>query len=432
MNPLSGKFEGGERRGIIPRSLTALALALLAGCATPATQAPRPFTLLLFGDHGYQLDYLSAKDRLPPKTLEEAIAEERKEWAQDMRPPAEFAPSAMTRLPDTGGYVPDTGMMAVAKAMADYCRSAGCDAGVMLGDNIYPDGATGGADGRSDAQRFEDIFKTPYGGFGALAPDFRIYATLGNHDWRTSREAALAQVRYLETTPPFFMDGIAYRVKPPAGKGEVEIFVIDTEVMLAGAKVYEAELAPDGSELPATELVTPKPWTVPANDKERDMADWLERSLRQSDARWKIVIGHHPLWSSAGSKFEQARTLRALILPTLCKYADLYVAGHEHTLEVHADSCAQAVPGVDLPPLPQLVSGAAAKQRPLNTWFMAHQARKSPELSTYYAKGLIWGYMTLTLEGDRAEVQVITTPNDGGGANVPEYRRAFSRRSSGQ
>ena len=60
-----------------------------------------------------------------------------------------------------------------------------------------------------------------------------------------------------------------------------------------------------------------------------------------------------------------------------------------------------------LPPLPQIVSGAAAKQRPVNSWFMAHQARNNPELTTTYAKGLIWGYVHLTLgrgPGDGARV----------------------------
>ena len=52
------------------------------------------------------------------------------------------------------------------------------------------------------------------------------------------------------------------------------------------------------------------------------MAQWLEAALRESTARWKIVIGHHPIWSSAGSKFQQARMLRRLILPALCRYAD--------------------------------------------------------------------------------------------------------------
>lgn len=415
------------------RSLVLSAALLLGGCATaPSTTRTEPgatpYAMLLFGDHGYDLDYLEAEDRNPPLTLEQAVAAEREEWAEDKRPPAEFAPSAMIQLPDTGGYVAASGMMPVAKAMRNYCKAQRCDSAVMLGDNIYPNGPTGGADGVSDAKRFDEILLEPYKDFGRIAPNFRIYATLGNHDWRTSREAALSEVRYLETTKPFYMDGIFYRVSPP-GRPDVEIFVLDTEVLLAGETVYEAELADDGSELPGRIVEEPEPWTKPQNDRERTMASWLEQSLRSSNARWKVVMAHHPIWSSAGSKFQQARVLRRLILPTLCKYADMFLAGHEHTLELHTDSCAAAVPGSNLPPLPQIVSGAAAKQRPVNSWFMAHQARNNPELKTDYARGNIWGYVHLTLDGDEAIARVFTTPNDGSGANVLEATHHYARRT---
>lgn len=409
-------------------------LALLAGCGSSGgekAQEPqaKPFSLALFGDHGYHLDYMDPEDSHPPRTLEQAIELEREEWLEDKRPPDQFKPSALEKLPATGGYVSATGITLVADAMHAYCLANGCDAGVMLGDNIYPDGPTGGADGRDDAKRFDDILLAPYRAFLDLGEDFRIYSTLGNHDWRTSREAALAEVEYLSVTRPFYMDGLAYRVKPPGANGDVELFVIDTTVMLAGTTVHEAELADDGSELPPTEVDEPKPWIKPANEAERGMAEWLDRSLRESDAKWKIVVGHHPIWSSSGSKFEQARVLRGLILPSLCKYADMYLAGHEHTVELHTDSCATAVPGESLPPLPQIVSGAAAKQRPLNTWFMAHQAKKSPELTTHYAEGQIWGYVHLRLDGDQAVAQAITTPSDGSGGNVVAHTQVYARRS---
>ena len=38
--------------------------------------------------------------------------------------------------------------------------------------------------------------------------DFRIYAALGNHDWKTSRAGAMAQVRLPRTDAPFYMDGL--------------------------------------------------------------------------------------------------------------------------------------------------------------------------------------------------------------------------------
>ena len=34
-----------------------------------------------------------------------------------------------------------------------------------------------------------------------------MYATLGNHDWKTSLAGAQAQLRFFERTAPFYMDG---------------------------------------------------------------------------------------------------------------------------------------------------------------------------------------------------------------------------------
>jgi hypothetical protein len=387
-------------------------------------------SLLLFGDHGYDLDYLEADERNPPLTLDQAIAADREEWIEDKRPPGEFKATPMVRLPDTGGYVAASGLAPVVKAMTDRCREVRCDAAVMLGDNIYPNGPTGGADGVSDAKRFDEILLQPLKHLGGLAAEFRIYSALGNHDWRTSREAALAEVAFLEQTRPFYMDGLIYSVRP-AGHPDVELFVLDTEVLLSGQTVFEAELADDGSELPGR-IIDERPiWTRPQTERERNMVGWLEQALRTSDARWKIVMAHHPIWSSAGSKFQEARVLRRLLLPTLCRYADMYLAGHEHTLELHSDSCAKALPGESVSPLPEIVSGAASKQRPLNTWFMGHQTRDNPELKTFFAKGMTWGYAHLTLDGDRARVDIFSTPDDGSGRNMLEIRQEFSRRSGG-
>jgi hypothetical protein len=159
------------------------------------------------------------------------------------------------------------------------------------------------------------------------------------------------------------------------------------------------------------------------------MADWLEQSLANSPARWKIVIGHHPIWSSAGSKFQQARALRALILPALCRHADMYLAGHEHTLELHTDSCKDVPEARGRPPLLEVVSGAAGKQRPLNTAFARHQVKANPELTSVWTRGLLWGFAHVTLVADEATIQMISTPDDGSGTPEVAYERRFSRRS---
>jgi len=419
----------------VKRPWLPLSLALLAGCAQPERTAPAPpavpvrdIGFLVFGDHGYHLDYLEAEDYEPPRTREQFIAAERRDWREDKRPPEEFRPPAMTQYRN-GSWVAASGLAPVANAMRDWCDAWQCDFATMLGDNIYPNGATLGTDGRDDATRFETIFREPLGPLAELGADFRIYAALGNHDWKTSRAGAMAEVDYLTRTAPFYMDGIIYSVRPPAAQGAVELFVIDTTVLLGGQTVYEDALADDASELRPTRREDPDRWVIPKTRSERDMVAWLERSLAGSDARWKIVIGHHPLWSSAGSKYEQARVLRRLNLPALCRYADAYLAGHDHTLELHYDDCSQALPRSTVAPLPAIVSGSAAKQRALNTAFMRHQLARYPELATDWASGLVWGFAHLTLSGDEATLRFVTTPDEGSGTTTLEHTARFKRRS---
>ena len=392
-----------------------------------ASKAPASVSMLVFGDSGYHYDYLDAEDYEIVVTEESFKAEERRDWIDDKRPIEELAYPPMYRLPRNGSMITASGLEPVANAMQAYCGgTADCDFAVMLGDNIYPNGATANADSR-DTQRFRDLFITPFAGLGRRHDDFRIYSVLGNHDWRTSREGAMAQVRFLEQTRPFYMDGLFYRVQPPAGHGDVEVFALDTEVLLAGTTVYKATLADDASEVRSEKREKLLKWTVPQTDAERNMVAWLEESLRNSKARWKIVIGHHPLWSGAGGKFEQAHALRRLILPTLCRYADMYLAGHEHTMEVHTDDCSSTGAGAG-DPLPQVVSGSAAKMRPVNSAFIRNQLASNPPLRTLYAKGLTWGFAHLSIEGDKATVKIIEVPTDGSGGSHVTFEQSFARR----
>jgi tartrate-resistant acid phosphatase type 5 len=407
-------------------SVVVCAALLAAACATVPPPA-KPVTVLVFGDGGYHYDHLEKKVYEKVVTAEQFMAKERKDWVEERRPPEEFDHPPMYTLPGNGSVIPASGQAPVVKAMKSYCARHGCDFATMLGDNIYPDGAMADA---GDAKRFRDLFTTPYGSLVEGSKDFRIYGVLGNHDWHTSRAGALAQVEFLETTPPFFMNGLFYRVVPAAARGEVEIFAIDTEVLLAGTTVHEAILAEDASEVATEDLEQLEPWAAPQNDAERGMVRWLEASLASSKARWKIVIAHHPLWSTAGSKFQQAKSLRRLILPALCRYADLYLAGHEHTLEVHTDDCSAALPGSDVAPLPQVISGSASKMRPTNSAFIRQQLKAHPELRTLFARGLTWGFAHLTFEGDGVKVRLIETPRDGSGSVQVSYEHSFTRRSS--
>lgn len=402
------------------------AALFMTGCSEQAEKVE----FLAFGDSGYHYDYQKAKLFKNPMTTKEAYLAAYKEKNAEKHFPLDRLPEPPLYFHDgIGGYIPQSGMSSVATAMKHYCAEQVCQFAVMLGDNIYPNGATLGGDGRDDTTRFRDMFTVPFGDLGKGQDDFSIYVTLGNHDWHTSREGAMAQVEFMENTRPFYMDGLFYSVKPPAGKGEVELFIIDTEMLLSTTTVYEAKLDENGHEVRNSELNEPDAWTKPTNEAERNMLQWFEKSLKNSTAKWKLVIAHHPIWSSAGKKFEQGKALAKLILPAMCKYADGFFVGHEHTLEVHADNCETALGQATEIPLPEIVSGTAAKLRPINPNFKAYQDRTYPQNEALWVKDMAYGFSHISLEGDVMTVTMITTPGDDSGTTVEAYTHRFKRRS---
>ena len=60
---------------------------------------------------------------------------------------------------------------------------------------------------------------------------------------------------------------------------------------------------------------------------------WLESVLAASRARWKIVVGHHPVYSAAPGHGD-TKELIADVLPVLQKYGvRIYFCGHDHVLQ---------------------------------------------------------------------------------------------------
>ena len=252
---------------------------------------------------------------------------------------------------------------------------------------------------------------------------------LGNHDWETSREGGFAQIEFLQQAEEFYIDGPYYSVKPPAGNGDIELFIVDTSMILASTTVYEDTLNDDGSESTTDAIDEPDYNVGLLTAEDKAQPQWLEEALKTSTAKWKIVVAHHPIWSSSGSKYEQAKVLRELLLPAMCRYADAYIVGHDHTLEIHTDDCSVALGEATAKPLVQIVSGAAAKQRPTHTTFMQHQDAKYAEHKTIMAEGLLWGFSHMTIDGDDAEVTMLKIPDDGSSDITTSYVYEFSRRS---
>ena len=192
---------------------------------------------------------------------------------------------------------------------------------VSVGDNFYEDGVTG-VDDPVWLSSYENVYK---------APSLQVpwYVALGNHDYHGN---AQAQIDYTRKSHRWRMPSrwFSFSQRTPDGV-KVDIFVLDTSPLI---KKYYA----DGAQKVK----------VAGQDTAAQLA-WIEQSLAASDADWKIVIGHHPVYSggklatgaadaAADNKGESTPggsvDLIAVLDPILQKHGvHLYLNGHDHDLQ---------------------------------------------------------------------------------------------------
>lgn len=161
----------------------------------------------------------------------------------------------------------------VAQQMAGLQKKINFDFVIMLGDNIY---------GGHSAKDFRDKFETPYKPL--LDAGVKFYASLGNHDDPNLEPAY----------KPFNMNGQRYYTFK---KDDVEFFVLDSNYM-------------DPAQL-----------------------QWLQKSLQDSNSKWKICYFHHPLYN-AGKHHGADVDLRSQVGPLFQRYkVNVVFSGHEHVYE---------------------------------------------------------------------------------------------------
>jgi len=206
----------------------------------------------------------------------------------------------------------------VAGAIARVCKERGCDFVLLLGDNLYP----AGLDSPTDP-RMTTVFSEMYA--DVPAP---FYATLGNHDYGHPWDGARAQhqVDWAKDVKNFHLPSKSY----DATIGAAHLWSLDTTAILK-----------DGPE---------------AQNK------WLASTVRSATQPWKIAFGHHPYRSNgphgnAGNYDARpgaGSALQGLINEHLCATMDLYISGHDHSLQ-WLEHCGMGL----------IVSGAGAALYPL-------------------------------------------------------------------
>ncbi len=182
---------------------------------------------------------------------------------------------------------------------------------LMLGDNIY--GGLFGLGG-GNQKDFEEKFDQPYAQLLRRGVVFR--ATLGNHDMRGDDGAHLIRAR-----ERFHIDGPQGYYRFTAGEW----------FPAAGA----AGLNKVKEEVPLVEFFVLNTVRVEEDKQDPQQLAWLKQALAASRARWKIVYGHHPLYSSARRHGSDER-LRQKLAPLLHggdgnePRAEVVLAGHDH------------------------------------------------------------------------------------------------------
>ena len=193
----------------------------------------------------------------------------------------------------------------VAVAMKKFHDKKAFDFGVTLGDNFYSKGMLSTRD-----PHWKEWWHDMYDRLG-----IPLYATLGNHDWGYADSPA-AEVIYTYHSSSWKMPSTYYTFTA----GPVQFFALDT------------------------------------NEMSRAQLAWLDSEIGKSTARWKLVYGHHPVYS-AGAHQDNAKLIEQL-LPLLRNRVDVYLAGHDHDMQ-HLKSEA----GVHF----FIAGGAGAGLRPLKT-----------------------------------------------------------------
>ncbi|WP_293902919.1 metallophosphoesterase [Phenylobacterium sp.] len=194
----------------------------------------------------------------------------------------------------------------VAAAMALAAAEIGSRCVLSVGDNFYPAGVQSVTDPHWKVS-FEDVY-------AAASLQTPWYVALGNHDYRGHPGAQLA---YSRINARWRMPGRYYLV-PGAeiGAPDLDIFVIDTTPLLGG---HHEDVA---------RLIRGRVW-VPDGDPQ---VAWLGTALEQSKARWKVVVGHHPIHSGGHHGGEAA--LAASIEPLMQAHGvQVYICGHDHVLQ---------------------------------------------------------------------------------------------------
>lgn len=210
---------------------------------------------------------------------------------------------------------------------------------VTTGDNFYDNGVASIHDPYWITS-FENIYHYPH-----LFIDW--YPVLGNHDYRGNWQA---QIDYSQVSRRWQMPSQYYeKYITLNNQQQVQLLFIDT-----------SPLNPDYA-------FEEKYRNAYSQGHEEQLA-WINDKLANSQATWKIVIGHHPLYSS-GKRYGKTDAIKDVLEPIFEKYqVNAYIAGHEHDLQHNQIAGSELV---------HIVSGGGSEVRPVGQYDFTQFAKST-------------------------------------------------------
>ncbi len=218
----------------------------------------------------------------------------------------------------------------IGKIMGLYADKLGPEFVISSGDLFHYEGVQSTSDPLWWSN-FESIY--PHGELQCP-----WYGVLGNHEYRGNTQAI---IDYSGISRRWNMPDRYYTFSMPIddddeGSESIRFVFIDTPPLIS--KYQQEEGYPDA----------------------RGVADsvqlqWLDSVLTASSEKWKVVVGHHPVYSYDGKEDIEQTELRSKLEPIFRKHGiDVYFCGHIHTFQ-HLRTGADSIDYV--------VNGSASLQR---------------------------------------------------------------------
>lgn len=181
----------------------------------------------------------------------------------------------------------------VAQQLLEVQRKTNFNLLLFLGDNVYENGSP---------KDFEKKLVKPYSPLFLRGVEFR--GAIGNHDARSKNGVIMQQM--------IFNMGIKTYYSFNKGNNLIDYFAINSTDLAKGRKPQET----------------------------KEQLEWFENKLAKSEATWKIVFMHHPIYSSAGRHGldgpdeDEMLRVRELLEPLYIKYGvNISLNGHDHVYE---------------------------------------------------------------------------------------------------